>query len=394
MGPIIILDKSAFQSLSSEELGFLSKHYTVSIPPILVMDVFADLKQDVADRAGSQDRVTGLAEKLSLWESRLNVHYRALCMASLLGHEVAMTGMPVILGDRIVQPKDGREGIFPDETNERGAIRQLREQGFMEAELLLANHWREISQNLADPSWFRKSLAKQYIIIPKVTSIRGVPKSVDSILTNANLQTELLQWFTTLLALPAAEQDVVSKRWTQRRTPFLRDWAPYAFFCIKVMFTFYVASSYKILGSGLTDLIDMEYLFYLPFCMAFCSGGKLHAQLAPMLLNPQHDFVTADDLKADLRSLAAEWKSLSKEEKEDRANDRGNCPLQNEKSITSRLWQKYMRPQGPGSGNETVQMTKEQEQETLECIRLCMDAINEATGKEQEAAGLSPQSSR
>jgi hypothetical protein len=384
MGPIVILDKSAFQSLSNEELGFLSKHYTVNIPPIMVLDVLADLKQDVVDRADSQDRVAGLVEKLSLWESRLNVHYKALCMASLLGHEIAMTGMPVLLGGRVVQPKDGREGMVSNETNEQEAIRLWREQCFMEAESLLETRWREISQNLADPSWFRKSLATQYIIIPKVSSIRGVSKSVDSILTNANLQTELLQWFMTLLALPAAEQDVVTSRWAQRRTPFLRDWAPYAFFCIKVMFTIYTAASYKILGSGLTDFIDMEYLFYLPFCMAFCSGSKLHAQIAPMLLNPQQDFVTVDELKTDLHLLATEWKNLSKEEKEDRTRDRGNCPPQNEKSITSRLWQKHMKPREPGSGNGTVQLTMEQEQETLECIRLCMDAMDVMTGKDNE----------
>jgi hypothetical protein len=44
MGPIVILDKSAFQSLSHEELGFLNKHYTVNIPPVLILDMFADLK--------------------------------------------------------------------------------------------------------------------------------------------------------------------------------------------------------------------------------------------------------------------------------------------------------------------------------------------------------------
>ena len=382
MGPIIILDKSAFQSLSSEELGFLSKHYTVNIPPVLVLDVLADLKQDVVDRAGSQNQVAEMAEKLSLWEARLNVRYKALCMASLLGHEVAMAGMPVILGGRVARPKDGREDMLFDETNEQEAIRLCRERRFTEAESLLASRWQEIAQNLADPSWFRKSLAKQYIIIPKVGSLRGVSKAVDSILTNANLQTELFQWFTALLALPADEQDVVTKRWAQRRTPFLRDWAPYAFFCIKVMFTFYAASSYKILGSGLTDLINMEYLFYMPCCMAFCSSDKLHAQLAPMLLNPQQDFVTADELKADLHWLAAEWKDLSTEEKEDRTHNCGNNPPQNEKSITHRLWQKHMRPKEYGSGNSTVQTTKEQEQETVECIRLCMGAIDEVTGKE------------
>ena len=108
-----------------------------------------------------------------------------------------------------------------------------------------------------------------------------------------------------------------------------------------------------------------------------------------MLLNTQQDFVIADELKADLHQLAVEWKNLGKEEQEDRTFSRGNHPPQNEKSITSRLWQKHMKPSEPDSGNGTVQVTKEQEQETLECIRLCMDAINEVTGKEQETAGRS-----
>jgi len=174
-----------------------------------------------------------LAEKLSLWEARLNVHYRTLCMASLLGHEATVTGMPVIGGCRVVCTQDGREDILFDETNERKAIRCLREYRFPEAEALLAAQWQEVSRQLSDPSWFRKSLATHYIIIPKVTSLRKVANSVDSLLLNANLQTELLRWFMTSLALPGFEQDAIVERWAQKRTPLLRDWAPYAFFCIK-----------------------------------------------------------------------------------------------------------------------------------------------------------------
>ena len=380
MGPIVILDKSAFQSLSHEELGFLNKHYTVNIPPILILDMFADLKQNVADLASCQDQIAGLAEKLSLWEARLNVHYRTLCMASLLGHELALTGMPVIRGCRVVRAKDGGEDIFFDETNERKAIRCLREYRFLEAEALLAARWQEVSRQLSDPSWFRKSLATHYIIVPKVTSLRKVANSVDSLLLNANLQTELLRWFMTSLALPSSEQDAIIERWAQKRTPLLRDWAPYAFFCIRVMFTFHVAASYNIFGSSLTDLIDMEYLFYLPFCMAFCSGDKLHARMAPMLLNPQQDFVSIDEMRTDLHWLAEEWRSLSKQEREAWAYDYGNSPPRNENSITHRLWKKHMKSWKPGSGNS---MTKEQQQEILERIRPFINAIDEITGKEQ-----------
>ncbi len=45
MGPIIILDKSSLQALSKKELVLLNKLYFVNIPPVLTIEILADLKK-------------------------------------------------------------------------------------------------------------------------------------------------------------------------------------------------------------------------------------------------------------------------------------------------------------------------------------------------------------
>jgi hypothetical protein len=63
------------------------------------------------------------------------------------------------------------------------------------------------------------------------------------------------------------------------------------------------------MGAGLigsarrSNMIDVAYLYYLPFCMAFVSGDNLHGRLAPLFLRPDQRFVMASDLKAGLRQL-------------------------------------------------------------------------------------------
>jgi hypothetical protein len=50
-GPILILDKSALQSLSKREMWRLRKHFSLNVPPILIAEILGDLaKSDAAQR--------------------------------------------------------------------------------------------------------------------------------------------------------------------------------------------------------------------------------------------------------------------------------------------------------------------------------------------------------
>jgi len=64
MGPVIILDKSAVQGLSAEEELMLSKHYSVVVPPILPVEILADLKKPANESSLSQRDVQIVAANL------------------------------------------------------------------------------------------------------------------------------------------------------------------------------------------------------------------------------------------------------------------------------------------------------------------------------------------
>lgn len=52
-----------------------------------------------------------------------------------------------------------------------------------------------------------------------------------------------------------------------------------------------------------TNMIDMQYLFYLPFCMVFTSADNLHHELAPLFLKKNQLYVKSDDMQSALRTL-------------------------------------------------------------------------------------------
>ena len=63
MGPVIILDKSAFQSFSRREHLSLHIHFLENPTPILAMELLADLKKPSKDGKSPQQKVQELAEK-------------------------------------------------------------------------------------------------------------------------------------------------------------------------------------------------------------------------------------------------------------------------------------------------------------------------------------------
>lgn len=91
MGPTIILDKSALQSLSLHEIGALNRYYIHNIAPVLIVEILGDLKKK-SSGGFSQDKVAELAQKAFPSISNVNVHYRHLLQASLMGRAVPMDG--------------------------------------------------------------------------------------------------------------------------------------------------------------------------------------------------------------------------------------------------------------------------------------------------------------
>jgi hypothetical protein len=94
-----------------------------------------------------------------------------------------------------------------------------------------------------------------------------------------------------------------------------------------------------------SNKIDIAYLYYLPFCMAFTSRDKLHERTAPLFLDNDQVFIRGDGLKSDLAKLDAHYSQLSDEEKLRGVMSFAHYPPVEGDFLTSKLWDQLMRPE-------------------------------------------------
>src|SRR5438046_2679065 len=107
MGPILNCDKSTLQGLGRQELNMLRRYFFLNIPPILLVEIMADLKKS-PDPAKSKEEVRNLAEKLVPACCAVNVEARQLIRGELRGYKVAMDGRPCLAGGNPVRSADGK----------------------------------------------------------------------------------------------------------------------------------------------------------------------------------------------------------------------------------------------------------------------------------------------
>src|SRR5208337_989532 len=94
-----------------------------------------------------------------------------------------------------------------------------------------------------------------------------------------------------------------------------------------------------------SNKIDLAYLYYLPFCMAFTSRDRLHERIAPLFLEEDQVFIRGDDLKADLAKLDAHYSQLSDDEKLKGVMSFAHYPPVDGEFLVSKLWDKLMGPE-------------------------------------------------
>ncbi len=389
MGPAIILDKSALQGLSQREVGLLVKHYYVNVTPILVIEILGDLHKDPAERGLSVAQVRQLARKLSPVDSKVNASYRSVVSAELLGCDVRMRGVPVILPGIPVTDRTGQKGMYLKETPEEAALSRWRNDDFSEAEHVLAEAWRQATKAI-DLENFVRDLPDSCERLPSVDTIPKLRAQVRSFLANEPEHLSYLQWLMTQLSFDEALRRAMLRRWMSGNWSSLRAFAPYAYHCLEVMLSFRLGLKYGLIGKRPTNRVDLEYLFYLPFCRVFSSSDKCQSALARAFLVPDSTFVDGSVLKADLQSIADHWERLTDAEREDFAYNYGSYPPPNEDSFTYRTWKEHMKPWRPGSGNKVLRMNEEEKAELMERMRPILEALEEASHSDSAADDEGP----
>ncbi len=167
----------------------------------------------------------------------------------------------------------------------------------------------------------------------------------DEMLSDASLGERVLGLALISLDVPHEFWGDIFNRWKEQGGPVLTKFAPYAAHCYGVDLFFSIAVGSDLISKDRpSNKADMAYLYYLPFCMVFTSGDKLHENMVPLFLRPEQTFVRSADLKSDLKRLDEHYSTLPDDVK---ARGIMSCapkpPLEGDFLVT-KLWDKHLRP--------------------------------------------------
>ena len=301
MGPTLLLDKSAFHALKSCEMHKLTNYFQWNIVDILLKEILCDFLKETKT-ASSRNEASILADKVSQFDSVQNMNYIELCLANLYGHEVLMDCRPIVAPTTINTLEDGRRVALIDGTAFTKIIHRWQRGEFNKQDRDSANIWQDIKDSSKADNCVQ-FLQANHIIIPTSTSIDELRIVVDGLLRNPKMQQVFLSMFLAYQDVDHTIKYNIKNRLKQ--CPYsLPKAAPYAFYCLKVFVLFLGAYKFDLLlEKKKDDQIDLEYLFYLPFCHVFSSNDKFHRTLAPPLMRKDHLFLSGEDLKKGIQEI-------------------------------------------------------------------------------------------
>ena len=340
-GPILLFDKSILQSLSVDEAVWLDTFYFPCITPIFFTETLADLEKEVQKGRFPEEVVGNLAEKTPIGGA-INVYHQTLSVNELLGRTVELRHVPVVPGGNPVNAPNGRRAVVYDSPPEAAALSRWQEHDFLDVERRFAKAWRDALSGIDLDTLFRQGRD----IIKRV----GRPK--DLLATKAAAAELVRKPGSRYVAesLAGYKPDdlgrAVLERWRANGSPPITDFAPYTAHLLLVDLFFCIGLGADLIGRERpSNKIDIAYLYYLPFCMAFTSRDKLHERTAPLFLDNDQVFIRGDDLKSDLARLDAHYSQLSDEEKMRGVMSFAHYPPVGGDFLTSKLWDQLMRPE-------------------------------------------------
>jgi hypothetical protein len=350
-GPILLFDKSVLQSLTVDEAVWLDTFYYPRITPLFFTETLADLEKEVQKGRSPEDVVGNLAEKTPIGGA-INVHHHTLSANELLGYPLKLRHGPVVPGGNPVNTRDGRRAVVYDSPPEAAALSRWQARDFLEVERQFARSWRNALSGIDLDALFRQGR--------DIIKRTGRPRDLAAVKAAASALLEKPGSRFVADTLEAYKPEdlgrLVMERWRSQGSPPIKEFAPYTAHMLLVDLFFCIGLGSDLIGRERpTNKIDIAYLYYLPFCMAFTSRDNLHERTAPLFLDAGQVFIRGDDLKADLTKLDIHYSQLSEEEKLRGVMSFAHYPPVEGEFLVSTLWDKLMRPdwrEGPSRQHE------------------------------------------
>lgn len=299
MGPIALFDKSFLEGLNVDQAVLFDFFFYPVTCPIFYVETLADLDKP-ANRGRTAEEIVGsIAFKTPQMHGGPSVHHRTLVLENLLGRKIPMTGQIMVAGGIPVQV-DGESGVVFRKMPEAEAFSRWQHGQFEEIERSFAAKWRQELKTLSLHDLAAQ--AKNYgLELSSCKTIEDARDLADRVIAGlpSNLQ---IMFAIDKLQVPSTLREPILQNWRAAGEPTLAELAPYAHFVLRIEVFFEIAlATGKISADRPSNLNDIAYLFYLPFCMVFLSTDRLHRTCAPLFMSPNQQFLWGADVKADLQ---------------------------------------------------------------------------------------------
>jgi len=318
-GPILIFDKSFLQGLSIDEAVWLDHFFLSNITPLFFVETLADLEKSVVRGRTPEDVVGNLATKTPDMQSHPNAHHQQLLSAELFGHQaISMdgrihraAGTSVMLGDQ--------RGIVFKESDEEAALARWQAREFLDLERQIAKIWRRHAAQL-DLASVCDGFKNWFLQFPKPMDLAEVKRFAEQRINEAPNPDAAFHLGLSLLSVGDDALRQITQRWVAAGRPPIKEFAPYFYYLYSVMLFYCLAVAADLISKvrpagKAANLVDVMYLFYLPFCMVFTSSDRLHERIVPLFLRPDQSFVRGPELKAALSAIDGHFDQLPPEVK-------------------------------------------------------------------------------
>lgn len=307
----IILDKSSFQGLNYKDIIELHRYYMVNITPLLVSEILGDLsKEEKAGKKTPKEEVINLSKKLFPHNAYVNMPYEKILENSFMGNFVDSENRPFLIAKQSIVAK-GRKGLTFDETDEELAIKRWKAGEFNDLDELSSHLWRKETKDETVIEEFKKHFKHLQDIKVKNTKVSNPEKLKElkaKFLERINVEMEpdeVLERMLNYFKIEGQTAKEILQRYKTGKFPSLESFAKYAYYCYTVVSLYYIGLNNNIFGDRLTNLLDLEYLFYLPFAKVFTSNDKFLISLYEIVEPENVSFISLESLKSDLIKFQA-----------------------------------------------------------------------------------------
>lgn len=368
----LLIDKSAFQQLTTREAKWLFHHFRVNFPPVFFAEVIADLTKARPTTASADGDVQMLARKIVSYALDTNAESFHLVRSELHGAQVPMKGVTIEERAEEIISDDGRKGLFVDQAPTQDMIDRWAAGDFSQLERDQARVWREGIANFKLEEVFReikKSKANNF------STHAEVGRFVDDSLLAAGNDFNLMTGAAIAYGVPTRVVRGMIAAWKRHGSPPFSEFFPYAHFCLRLELYFLTGISHQVISTRDSNRIDIEYFKYLPFTRVFCSADALHIDGYEQFAQPHNVFVPGTEMKQALAEIADYWENLPEEERKTGTASYADYPPVALNNAVTQVYDKIILDWRQHAAKPRTKITPEMNDKIMAHLKPMMDAI-------------------